>query len=300
MKPVVQVLSLIPSAFLDRPHVVTRYLYLDRKPGRLTCVFQRHPLEVVRPMHLQAYPARLEANRQFKRQEDTRIFAVSYVLAGTADLTYADESAPHRLRPGDIFQYNAQTTADLDLQPHPGFAECSISVDGATGRGLLDLEIWDSSLRVAHPGLHASVARAYLDLYGAIPDHTRAARGLLGQLAGLLDYVYSLVGRESDDERFKARACGLLAANVSPQYTMQQAAQAVGMTYDTFRRAFRTVVGMAPIEYQVRRRMEQACMLLERHTVKQTAQLLDYTDPFVFSRQFKKYTGSAPATYRRA
>jgi len=298
MKPVAQVLSTIPPAFLDRPHAATRYLYLDRKPGRVTCLFQRHPLHSGRPMHLQTFPSHLDSDTAFKRAEDYRIYAATYVLAGTGRVAYLAEDQTHDLRPGSLFQYNGQTMDELRLEPGPGFTECSVSLDGATGRELAALEIWDPSVRVASPGLLATVARAYLDLYGEILDHSRSARSLLARLASLLDYVYSLLGRPNSDERFRAQACSLLAANAGPAFTMREVARQMDTPYDTFRKRFVSLMGVPPIEYQIRRRMEQACLLLQHQGVKQTALALGYTDPFVFSRQFRNCVGVSPKEFR--
>ncbi len=297
MKPVVQILSLVPPAFLDRPHVVTRYLYQERKPGRLTVLFQRHSSRLQLPMDLQAYPARLDTDPEFKRREDYRVFGASYALAGSAELVNAYDGSKHRIGPGTLFQYNGQTLRELVLRAQPGFTECSVSLDGDTGRLLESLEIWRSGLITASVGLHVTVVRAYLELYAAVLDHSRTARALLGQLATLLDHAYSFVERESVESRFRSAACSLLASNVGPHYSMKRAAADLGIPYEQFRKQFRRAVGVAPVEYQIRRRMEQACVLLENHSVKQSALLLGYTDPYVFSRQFSKYTGTAPSAY---
>jgi len=297
MKPAVQMLSLIPPPFLDRPHVATRYLFGERKPGRLTALFQRHGSHSPLPMVLHAYPASLDTDPAYRRREDFRVFGASYALAGTATLVNARSGHSYPVRPGTLFQYNGQTLSDLVLHPAPGFTECSVSLDGDTGRALEALDMWNSALVTAVPGLHVSILRAYLDLYDAILDTPRTTRGLLSQLTALLDHAYSFVERPDADSRFRTVACSLLASHLSPRYTMRQAAADLGLPYEHFRKRFRAAVGMAPIVYQVRRPMEQACLLLEHHSVKETALLLDYTDPYVFSGQFSRHTGIAPSAF---
>lgn len=251
-------------------------------------------------MHLEAFPSSLDADREFKHREDPRINALTYVLAGQARLRWRDNGTSVELLPGHVFQYNNQTIDDLALEPCPGFTECSVSVDGTTGKALEDLEIWQGDVRHAVIGLHASICRAYLALFDSILVQTKTPRALLGQLTGVLDAVYAFAGREDPDEQFKSSACSVLSANLSPRFSMRDAAHATGVGYDMFRRRFRALLGMAPIEYQLRKRMEQACMLLEHHGVKQTALMLDYSDPFVFSRQFTKYLGISPSGYRQS
>ncbi len=285
--------------FLDRPHACTRYLYLGQKPGRLTCLVQRHTPGACRPLRLQAFPSALERDKHFKGREDRHVYAATYVLEGEARLAYSDDGERYELRAGSMFQYNGHAMHELRLEPMADFTECSFSLDGGTGAHLSELEIWDSSVRVCRVGLHASVARAYLDLYNAILDHGLSARTLLRQCTQLLEQLYSFARRDDADTLLRNRACALIGSNLSPRFTMQEAARLLDLSYDTFRRRFRALVGMPPIEYQLRCRIEQACLLLQNHSVKETAALLDYSDAFIFSRQFKHFTGVSPSTYQR-
>jgi AraC family transcriptional regulator, arabinose operon regulatory protein len=291
--------TLIPRQFLNQPHAVTRYLYMGRKPGRLTCLFQRHVRGGLGPLHLEAFPSALEADNEFKKREDARVYAVSYVLSGAGRLRVAGESPVHLLKPGTVFQYNGQTMRELELAPDDGFTECSFSVDGATGDNLARLEIWDAAIRVAHVGMRETLVRSYKELYDSILNRQITARSLLHRCIDLLDQVYSSVDQDNVDSQFRSRACGVIAGNPGPAFTMREAAESLGMAYDVFRRRFKKFVGVSPIEYQLHCRIEQACTLLHQHSVKETADLLDYSDPFVFSRQFKKITGSSPRQYQR-
>jgi AraC-like DNA-binding protein len=296
--PLTTLTSLIPAELLTRPHVATRYLYAERKPGRLTCLFQRHPIGLMHQFYMQAFPSALDRDRNYKAREDRRIYAASFVLAGAGLVTYRDTARSYELQPGSLFQFSGHAMADLRLETGEGFTECSFSLDGDTGRRLADLEVWDPSVRVAHAGQQVSIAAAYLDLYRATLDHSRPARSLLRQCCQLLEHLYSFLGDADSGARFRSRACALLDANLQPSFTMRQAANLLDMPYDAFRRRFRTDVGMAPITYQLRRRVEQACLLLQQHTAGQTAAILGYADQFVFSRQFKKLTGLSPREYQ--
>jgi AraC-like DNA-binding protein len=56
---------------------------------------------------------------------------------------------------------------------------------------------------------------------------------------------------------------------------------------------------MTPQKYRELKRMEFAVSRLgQGHSVKQVAGELGYSDPYFFSRMFKRYIGSSPSSYR--
>jgi transcriptional regulator GlxA family with amidase domain len=65
---------------------------------------------------------------------------------------------------------------------------------------------------------------------------------------------------------------------------------------------FKRRIGLAPMDYFTRLRMERACRLLEATSlsVKEVAAELGYEDPFYFSRVFKSVNQLAPSDYRMA
>ena len=75
----------------------------------------------------------------------------------------------------------------------------------------------------------------------------------------------------------------------------------VGVTYETFRKQFRTAVGVAPGRYRLIRCIDTACTML-LHTdlnVKAIAARASFGDEFQFSHSFKQITGPPPPTFRR-
>jgi len=86
------------------------------------------------------------------------------------------------------------------------------------------------------------------------------------------------------------------------QVTQDELATIAGMTPRTFRRQFRAVMGMSPLEYVIECRVSHAKEMLGRTElpIKQIAQQLGYQDVFFFTRQFRQSTGVAPAAFRRS
>lgn len=68
---------------------------------------------------------------------------------------------------------------------------------------------------------------------------------------------------------------------------------------DYFRRAFRDRLGYTPKKFRELKRMQFAANRLGMGlSVKAVSAELGYSDPYFFSRMFKRYLGSSPSTYR--
>ncbi len=85
-----------------------------------------------------------------------------------------------------------------------------------------------------------------------------------------------------------------------PGDRVEAMAEELGCSPGHFRRRFRRAMGMSPAAYQLRERMTRAAAMLRTHDVQGTATALGYSDPFVFSRQFKAQVGVPPKVFRAA
>lgn len=74
-----------------------------------------------------------------------------------------------------------------------------------------------------------------------------------------------------------------------------------GLAERTFKRRFAAALGMSPIAYVQRLRVEEARKRLERteESVEKVSWAVGYEDPSAFRRLFRRTTGISPAGYRR-
>lgn len=80
---------------------------------------------------------------------------------------------------------------------------------------------------------------------------------------------------------------------------VEEALESVPYNRDYFRRAFKDRIGMTPQKFRELKRMEFAIHRLDAGlSVKQVAVELGYSDPYFFSRMFKRFIGDSPSSYR--
>jgi AraC family transcriptional regulator len=83
--------------------------------------------------------------------------------------------------------------------------------------------------------------------------------------------------------------------------TLAELAEVAGMSQYHFARLFKASTGLAPHQYVVRRRIEEARRLLERADVPvaQVGFEVGYESQGYFTTLFKREVGVTPAAYRR-
>lgn len=89
-------------------------------------------------------------------------------------------------------------------------------------------------------------------------------------------------------------------AHLHENLTLDDIAAQASMSRSHFTRRFRARTGYAPIDYFIRLKIQRACELLETTDwpIAEVSQSLGYTDPYYFSRLFKRIIGLAPSHYR--
>ncbi len=116
-------------------------------------------------------------------------------------------------------------------------------------------------------------------------------------LQGLLaDIVKAGEDDMADDIAWLSRAKEAVAATMD----VRLAAEALGQSYEAFRKKFRKLSGRSPGRYRTSLLMEQGCEMLTDPKVllRDISDRLGYCDEYHFSRQFSKTVGWSPSEYR--
>jgi AraC-like DNA-binding protein len=98
------------------------------------------------------------------------------------------------------------------------------------------------------------------------------------------------------------QACRMLTNDLHHKVKYRQVADALGMSYHTFRAYFTKRAGIPPAQYRDAQRLKAAKDLLINNphkSCKQIAFTLGYYNGDHFSAQFKKQVGVSPNQYRK-
>jgi len=103
----------------------------------------------------------------------------------------------------------------------------------------------------------------------------------------------------SREKPWLSEACRRLEEPGTPEW--ETLAGELGLTYDQFRKKFSAAMGMAPAQYRLARRVDQAAVRLrsDEAPLREIAASLGFCDEFHFSKLFKRRTGLSPSAYRR-
>jgi len=215
-------------------------------------------------------------------------------LAGSAGRTVA------LVGPGSTWQVDAQTAA-----PHGPHAERAWMC--------LASPVWRSAVPPTPRGLALVSERGPFTRYEeqlATLHHelmdTRGAfrRGLCSSLFHALAAEIVLnasgFGRPSYTRNDVLRLCGEIRGEPARRFRLSELAAMARLSPRQLRRVFVSEVGMTPKEFEIESRMAHAEFLLANQglKVREVAEACGYSDPFLFSRQFKQCRGRSPRSYR--
>lgn len=102
-------------------------------------------------------------------------------------------------------------------------------------------------------------------------------------------------------DREMDNAVSYFSENYNKDISIEQYAESRGMSVSWFIRNFKKYTGMAPMQFIVSRRINNAQLLLEQtnYSINEIAKVVGYDNQLYFSRLFRKQKGFSPSQYRK-
>jgi AraC family transcriptional regulator of arabinose operon len=116
----------------------------------------------------------------------------------------------------------------------------------------------------------------------------------------LCDTVNPRQGQPVLDSRVRT-AMDYLCRNYSRNLSLDQLGAVVGLSGSRLGHLFRKQVGLTPVQFLERQRLDRACQLLEfsARPIHAIAEELGFENPFYFTLRFKRHLGQSPRDYRK-
>ncbi|QSH42069.1 AraC family transcriptional regulator [Lentisphaerota bacterium ZTH] len=113
--------------------------------------------------------------------------------------------------------------------------------------------------------------------------------------------IYNVQTENSDPENIIEKAISLMVDKVEEVLTLEEMSEALNLTPPYFCRLFKNKTGHSPVDYFIRLKIQRACNYLNftNMKIKDICDEIGYSDPYYFSRSFKKIMGVSPAQYRK-
>lgn len=205
--------------------------------------------------------------------------------------------------PGELFTYIADEKTPWEYQ-WVGFV-------GENAGSLLEI----LGLSAQQPVLHHVDVRRIRLLYNRIRQALQTIDSPVmadleagGQLRLLLrqfgsvpaDYHTAAGSRQSDMERQVGQMAMWLSLQYDQNLSIAQISKTLGYHRTHLSKMFKQVTGYSPSQYLYRVRMTRAENLLASElTIGQVASSVGFSDSLYFSKQFRRWSGVTPTTYRR-
>ncbi len=186
-----------------------------------------------------------------------------------------------------------------------GWDEYWVGFKGEVVENLIDNNFFKPEAPVLYIGIKEEIVsiireiieKTKLEKTGYQPVISGAVLHLLGQIHSICKHNTL---SEPLTETIVNKGRILLRENIGDKCCVEKAADELNVSYSWFRKAFKEYTGLAPGQYLIQLKIEQAKMLLSDRSksIKEIAFDLHFESCFYFSRLFKEKTGVTPEKFR--
>lgn len=261
-----------------------RFINNDVINGILSCGFTTKPLDT-------------DALTNYRND----YYSCSILLNGKG--TFTDSSgASYPLTPNSIFQFFPGKKSSINIDKNSKWSEFNIKIGKSVFDSLASLNLLNIDTPVFQINLKPYLTQWFLELLSQLKETENPE---LPEVLFVIQKLLVNLHREdirrydSDTDAIIAGAKQMLFYRYDENISLDEIASSFHISYEKFRKIFKQKVGLSPIQYRLQTKFHLAERLLsEGFSIKMVAEEVGYTDPFTFSRQFTKYKGAPPSSFK--
>jgi len=230
-----------------------------------------------------------------------REYALIYLTDGHGSFKGHD-SGWRRVGAGDVLVLFPGIWHDYHPSPETGWTERWVKLNGE----LANQWCMHDVLCVDSPVLHVGVHDEIVERFDRLLEIGRSAPPFANQIqAGVTMEMLALIFKRHQSRNKHSMqaeptiesALRYIGKNWAQEMDFEVLAKKLGVGYRQFRRLFQEATGLAPHQYLLNLRLNQAKRLLGTLPVTEVAARVGFTDPLYFSRLFKRKVGIAPTRW---
>lgn len=211
-----------------------------------------------------------------------------------------------RLKAGDMFLLFPGEWHTYHPDPNIGWKSRWIGFKGKNMDDRVRAGFLNPEKPIYHVGYSPDIETLYKRAYeAAIEEAAFSQQVMAGIVNHLIGMMYSLernieLGKNQIQVDMVNKARLLIRESLESDFTIQQIAEELGVSYSNFRKLFKEYTGLSPATYQQELRLLRAKELLTttEYSIKEIAYRLNFESPDYFSAKFKMKMGCKPSELR--
>ena len=211
-----------------------------------------------------------------------------------------------RLKAGDMFLLFPGEWHTYHPDPNIGWKSRWIGFKGKNMDDRVRAGFLNPEKPIYHVGYSPDIETLYKRAYeAAIEEAAFSQQVMAGIVNHLIGRMYSLernieLGKNQIQVDMVNKARLLIRESLESDFTIQQIAEELGVSYSNFRKLFKEYTGLSPATYQQELRLLRAKELLTttEYSIKEIAYRLNFESPDYFSAKFKMKMGCKPSELR--
>ena len=235
-------------------------------------------------------------------RNDLEFYCLEYVAAGSGSLTL--HGIESKLTPGSVFAYEPFAPITIQTSEEDPLVKYFISFVGHEADSIIR-----SKTLGPHGVAHLHDAQPVQEAYEQLLETGRKGGSLAPRSCALLLELLSVrleenahvaMSVQSRARESFARCRTELQKHFRTIQSISRLAELSDLDPAYLTRLFYRFAGESPYDLLIRFKMNEAAAHLTggRHTIKEIAAQVGYTDPYHFSRVFKKHYGITPSAFR--